>query len=88
MPELGFSGLLAGAVSSGVEQAQFATLNRLTELRAAQAAARAAEELITACTQRGWPSMHAQATALREEITRDTALRRAVEERHAGLQEQ
>ena len=32
--------------------------------------------------------MHAQATALREEITRDTALRRAVEERHAGLQEQ
>lgn len=71
-----------------LEQAQFATLNRLTELRATRAAALAAEELITMCTERGWPGMHAQAMALRVEIARDNARRRTVEERHTELQEQ
>ncbi|HEY6312922.1 MAG TPA: AAA domain-containing protein [Streptosporangiaceae bacterium] len=71
-----------------LEQAQFVALNRLTELRATRAAALAAEALITACTQRGWPDMHAQATALRVEIARDNAQRRTVEERHTELQEQ
>jgi len=71
-----------------LEQAQFATLNQLTELRATRAAAVTAEELITACTQRGWPGMHAQATALRVEMARDQARRRTVEARHAELQEQ
>jgi hypothetical protein len=71
-----------------LEQAQFATLNRLTELRAARAAALAAEELITTCAQRGWPGIHAQATALRGDITRDNVRRRTVEERHGELQEQ
>ena len=71
-----------------LEQAQFATLNQLTELRAMQAAAVAAEELITTCTQRGWPDMNVQAGALRVEITQDNARRRTVEQRHAELQEQ
>ena len=78
----------AGTRVGELEQAQFATLNRLTELRAAEEAAGAAEEMITACTQQGWPDMHAQVTVLRAEITRDRARRRTVEERHAGLQEQ
>ena len=70
------------------EEAQFSTLNRLTELRAAQADALAAEELITACTRRGWPDLHAQATALRGDIERDEARRHSLEERHAALQDQ
>jgi AAA domain-containing protein/phospholipase D-like protein len=70
------------------EEVQFSTLNRLTELRAAQAAALAAEELIAACTRRGWPDLHAQATTLRGDIARDQARRHSVEERHAALQEQ
>jgi AAA domain/PLD-like domain len=78
----------AGARVHQLEQTQFATLDRLTKLRAAQAAVFAAEELVTACTQRGWPDMHAQAMALRGDITRDTARRREVEKRHAALQEQ
>jgi hypothetical protein len=70
------------------EEVQFSTLNRLTELRAAQAAALAAEELITACTRRGWPDLHLKATGLRGDIARDEARRRSAEERHAALQEQ
>jgi AAA domain len=70
------------------EEAQFSTVNHLTELRAAQAAARAAEELIAACTRRKWPGRHAQATALRSDIARDEARRHTVEERHAELQQQ
>jgi hypothetical protein len=79
---------LAGTRTHELEQAQLSTLDRLAELKAARAAAFAAKEVVTACTQRGWPDMHAQATALRGEITRDTARRRQVEERHAELQEQ
>lgn len=71
-----------------LEQAQLSTLDRLVELRAMQAAAIAAEKLVATCTARGWPDMHAQATALRGDITRDKARRREVEERHAALQEQ
>ena len=71
-----------------LEQAQFATLNRLTELRVAHAATLAGEELVSACTQRGWPNMHAQATALNAEIAQDNARRRVVEERHVELQDQ
>ena len=71
-----------------LERAQFATLNRLAEFRAARAAALAAEELVTACTERGLPGMHTQAAALRVEIARDNARRHAVEERHTELQEQ
>jgi AAA domain len=78
----------AGMRVRELEQAQFATLNQLTELRAMQAAAVAAEELITTCTQRGWPDMNVQARALRVEITQDNARRRTVEQRHAELQEQ
>jgi hypothetical protein len=78
----------AGARVRAFEEAQFATLNRLTELRAAQAAALAAEELITACTRRGWPDLNAQATDLRGDISRDEARRHVIEERHAALQEQ
>lgn len=70
------------------EQAQRVTLGRLRQLREAQAAAREAEELIAACSQRGWPDLHAQAMALRGDITRDEARRRGVEERHAALQKQ
>lgn len=78
----------AGSRLRAFEEAQFATLNRLTELRAAQVAALAAEELITACTQRGWPDLYAQATALRGDIARDETRRQSVEERHEALQEQ
>jgi hypothetical protein len=74
----------AGARVRALEEVQFATLNRLTELRAAQAAALAAEELISACTTRGWPGLHAQATALRGDIARDETRRQSVEERHTA----
>jgi hypothetical protein len=73
---------------SALEAAQFSTLNRLTELRAAHAAALGAEDRVTACTRRGWPELHLQATNLRVDITRDKARRRSVEERHAALQDQ
>lgn len=78
----------AEALVHELEQAHFATLNRLTELRAAQAAARDAEELTTACNRRGWPPMHAQAMALRADIKQDETRRRQIEGRHAELQEQ
>ena len=78
----------AGARVHAFEEAQFSTLNRLTELRAAQASALAAEELITTCTRRGWPDLYVQATALRSDIARDEARRNSVEQRHAALQEQ
>jgi hypothetical protein len=78
----------AGTRLRAFEGTQFATLNRLTELRAAQAAAIAAEKLIAACTQRGWPDLHAQATAVRGDIARDEARRQSIEERHTALQEQ
>jgi hypothetical protein len=71
-----------------VEQDQSATLNRLTELRVALAAALAAEELVAVCTQRGWPDMYAHATALRTEIAQDNTRRHAVEEHHTELQDQ
>jgi hypothetical protein len=79
---------MAGTRLHELQQAQFATLNRLTELRAARAAALAAEEVISTCDRHGWPGMHAQATVLRSEVTRDGARRRNVEERHARLEEQ
>jgi hypothetical protein len=71
-----------------LEQAQAGTLNRLAELRAARTSALAAEELVAACARHGWPGMHAQAAALRGEITRDKARRGDIEERHGRLQEQ
>lgn len=71
-----------------LEQAQLATLERLAKLRVAETAAQAAEELITRCARRGWPGMHAQAEALRGEVTQDNARRRSVEERHKELQQQ
>jgi hypothetical protein len=71
-----------------LEQAQLATLERLAELRAAEAAAQAAEELVTRCTRRGWPGMHAQAETLRSEVAHDNARRRSLEERHKELQKQ
>jgi hypothetical protein len=71
-----------------LEQTQFATLDRLTQLRAAHAAARDAEEVVTACARRGWPGMHAQATTLRSEVAQDNARRRELEERHSELQQQ
>lgn len=78
----------AEARLNAFEQAQFTALNRLTECRAAQAAALAAEELVTNCTRRGWPDLHAQASALRGDIKRDEARRQSVKERHAALQDQ
>ncbi len=71
-----------------LEQGQLATLERLAELRTAEAAAQAAEELVTRCTQSGWPVMHAQAEALRDEVAQDTARRHSVEARHKELQQQ
>jgi hypothetical protein len=76
----------AGARVRAFEEAQFSTLNRLTELRAAHADAVAAEELITTCTRRRWPRLRAEATALRGDIKRDEAKRHSLEERHAALQ--
>ena len=78
----------AGARLRAFEEVQFSTLNRLPELRAAQAAALTAEGLVSACTQRGWPDLHTQAAALRRDIARDEARRQGIEERHAALQEQ
>ncbi|HEY4850994.1 MAG TPA: AAA domain-containing protein [Streptosporangiaceae bacterium] len=71
-----------------LEQAQLATLERLAGLRTAEAAAQAAEELVTRCTRRGWPGMHAQAEALRSEVAQDKIRRRSVDERHNELQQQ
>ncbi len=70
-----------------LEQAQLATPERLAELRTAQAAAQAAEGLVTRCARRGWPGMHAQAEALRCDVAQDNARRRSVEERHEELQQ-
>jgi AAA domain/PLD-like domain len=78
----------AGARVRAFEEAQFSTLNRLTELRAAQTDAVAAEELITACTRRKWPDLYVEAAALRSDIKRDEAKRHSLEERHAVLQGQ
>jgi len=78
----------AGTRVGASEESQVCTLNRLAELRAAHAAALAAEELVAACTRRRWPDLHFQATGLRGEITRDEARRHGVEERHAALQDQ
>jgi AAA domain-containing protein/phospholipase D-like protein len=70
-----------------LQQTQSDTLRRLAELRTAQAAVRAAENLIGACAERGWPEMYAQALALRGGVTHDEARRRQVEERHTDLQQ-
>jgi hypothetical protein len=78
----------AQARLDGLEQAQFDTLDRLAGLRADHTAAQVAEELVTACTRRGWPSMHAQATTLRKEVVQDNVQRRTLEERHKRLQQQ
>jgi hypothetical protein len=61
----------AGMRVRAFEAAQFSTLNRLTELRAAQAVSLAAEELVTACAGRGWPELHVQVASLRRDIARD-----------------
>ena len=82
------AGEQAAARVHAFEETQFSTLNRLTELRAAQADSLAAEELIATGTRRGWPGLNVQATALRGDIARDMARRRSVEERHTALQEQ
>ncbi|MDQ2873841.1 MAG: AAA domain-containing protein [Actinomycetota bacterium] len=71
-----------------LEQAQLAGLDRLAELRVAQATAHAAEELVTICTRRGWPGMDARASVLRGGVARHKARRRTVEERHTKLQRQ
>lgn len=78
----------AQARLSDLEQAQFDSLDRLSGLRADHAAAQVAEELVAACTRRGWPGMHAQATTLRREVLQDDTQRRKLKERHEGLQQQ
>ena len=71
-----------------LEQQQFAALQKLEELRSAQAEARSAEETVTACNQRGWPAIHAQAVTVRSEVAQDNNRRRGLEERHGELQKQ
>jgi hypothetical protein len=69
-----------------LDQAQRTRLAQRTKLRAAQNAAREAEDLVSACRQRGWPEMHAEASDLRGAIMRDSAMRAGVEARGRELQ--
>lgn len=78
----------AKAQLDDLEEAQFATRDRLRQLRAAHAAARDAGEMVTTSDRRGWPGLHAQAEALRREAARDKDRRGKLEERHTELQQQ
>ena len=71
-----------------LEETQLETLERLAELRADETAAQAAEKLVTHCTRRGWPEMHAQAQALHGEVAQDNVRRNSMEKRHKDLQQQ
>lgn len=69
-----------------LDRAQRTRLARKAKLRAAQGAAREAEELVTACRQRGWPDLHAAARSLGSQTAKDSARRRDVRERHDKFQ--
>lgn len=69
-----------------LEQAQRTRLGQRVRLREAMNAAREAEDLVSACRQRGWPELHAEARGLRGEVARDSAMRAGVRERHDELQ--
>lgn len=69
-----------------LEQAQGTRLGQRVRLREAVNAARDAEDLVSACRQRGWPELRAEARGLRAQIERDSAMRPGVRERHDELQ--
>jgi hypothetical protein len=71
-----------------LNQSRLTALGQLKQLRTAHEAAREAEELVSACTQRGWPSMQGQAVVVRAEVAQDVAKRPELEERYSKLDEQ
>ncbi|WP_198167003.1 AAA domain-containing protein [Microbispora sp. ATCC PTA-5024] len=73
---------------SGLQTNQMETLDRLENLRQAQAMSRAAEVLAAECERHEWPAHHAEAEALRRKATRAAARRTKLEKRHGELQEE